>query len=82
MSQRTIYIIIGLVAIVIFVLLYQKSQNDKIKLEQQQLLLAQNQNTQFGGNQGWLGLVNTFLGGLGAGIGSNVSGGGKPKEEV
>lgn len=75
--NKYIYIIIGIVVLFIGILLYQKSKNDAEIVKNQQLLLAQNQNTQFGANQGWLGLVNTFLGGLGAGIGSNV---GKPKE--
>ena len=78
MPTKYIYIIVGIVIVFIGILLYQKSQNDKKALAAQQALLAQNQNTQFGGNQGWMGLINTFLGGLGAGIGSNIS---KPKDE-
>ncbi len=78
MSQKTIYIIIGIVAVIIFVLLYQKSQNDKAKqLAAQQALLAQQPNTQFGANAGWFGLANSLLQGFGAGVGSNI---GKPKE--
>lgn len=74
------YIIICIVIVFVIILIYQKNQRDKDIIRSQQLLLAQNQNTTFGQNQN---LLSSLIGGLGAGIGSNIfgSGGGKNNDD-
>lgn len=73
MNNKYIYIIIGVVVVFIMIMLYQKQQNDlKIK-QQQDLLLAQNPNTQFQNTGVWGQLIGGVLGGFTQAYASNSS---------
>ena len=63
--NKFIYIGIFLVIIIIGVLLYQKQKASNDIVKNQQLLLAQNPNTQFSGGQGggWFAIAQQLVAG-------------------